>query len=98
MFSTGSSLAVQHGSNATIAEDVPSPSALTTEHGSGAPVVEDVSYPPAVATEHGSRAMLAEDVLEVVSPFLTIEPPALTLCDPKEGVPPIFTTGQHMHV
>ena len=89
---------MQHGSTATIAEDVPSPPALATEHGSGPKIVEDVSYPPADATEHGSSAMLAEDVLEVVIPFLTMKPPALTMCGPKEGRTQILITGEHVHV
>jgi hypothetical protein len=100
-FSTQSSpmdVAMQHGSTATIAEDVLSPSALATERGSGAPIVEDVSYPPTVATEDGSSAMLAEDVLEVVIPFLTMEPPAHTMRGPKEGRTSNFTTGEHVHV
>ena len=59
---------------------------------------QDLSYPPAAATEHGLSAMLAEDILEVVIPFLTIEPPGLTMCDPKEGRTPLLTTGEHMHV
>ena len=47
---------------------------------------------------HGSTAMLAEDILEVVIPFLTVEPPAMTICDAKEAGTPTFTTGGHIHV
>jgi hypothetical protein len=100
-FSTQSSppdVATQHGSTATIAQDVLSLSALATEHGSDAPIVEDVSSPPPAATEHSSSATLAEDVLEVVIPFLTMECPWHTMCDPKEGRTPIFKTGEHVHI
>ena len=61
-------------------------------------IIEDVSSPPAFATKHGSSAMLAEDVLEVVIPFLTMTPPAHTVCDAKEGRTPITTAGEHVHV
>jgi hypothetical protein len=53
---------------------------------------------PAVGTKHGSNAMLAEDVLEIVIPFLVMESPAHTMCDPKEGRTPICKTGEHVHV
>ena len=91
-------VATQHGSSATIVQDVPSLSALATEHGSGAPIVGDVSSPPAAATEHGLTSTIAEDVLEVVIPFLTMNAPAHSLCDPKEGRTPGLRTGEHFHV
>jgi hypothetical protein len=91
-------VATRHGSTATIAQDVFSLSALATEHGSGALTVEDVSSPPPVATEHSSSATLSEDVLEVVIPFLTMNRPAHTMCDPKEGCTPILKTGEHVHI
>ena len=62
------------------------------------PIVEDVSYAPAVATQHGSSAILAEDVSEVVIPFLRMESPVPTMCDPQEGRISNFTTGEHVHV
>ena len=101
LFSTQSSpldVAMQHGSTATIAEDVPSAPAFATERGPGPLIVEDVSYPPADATEHGSSATLAEDVLEIVIPFLTMERPGYTMCDRKEGRTPSVITGEHLHV
>ena len=38
--------------------------------------------------------MLAEDVLEVVIPFLTMTPPAHTMCGPED----LNLPGDHMHV
>ena len=71
-----------------------SPLDVAMQHGSTATIAEEVSYPPADATEHGSNATLAEDVLEVVIPFLTMTPPAHTMCGPED----LNLPGDHMHV
>ena len=54
----------------------------------------DISF--TIKRQHGSTAMLAEDILEVVIPFLTVEPPSMTICDAEP--PPTFTTEGHFHV
>ena len=56
----------------------------------------DISF--TIKRQHGSTAMLAEDILEVVIPFLTVEPPSMTICDAKEADTPTFTIGGHIHV
>ena len=56
----------------------------------------DISF--TIKRQHGSTAMLAEDILEVVIPFLTVEPPAMTICDAKEAGTPTFTIEGHIHV
>ena len=56
------------------------------------------SSPPAVATEYGWSATIIEDVLGNIIPFLTMEEPAHTLCDPMPGRTPALRTGEHVHI
>ena len=50
------------------------------------------------STEHERSAMIIEDVLVDIIPFLTMETPAHTLCDPKPGWTPMLRTGEHAHI
>ena len=56
------------------------------------------SSPTAVATERAWSATIIEDVLENIIPFLTIEEPAHTMCDPKPGRRFVLRSGEHVHI
>ena len=53
---------------------------------------------PPNAIEHGWNATIIEDVLEHIIPFMTMERPGHTMCDPKPGCTPVLITGEHVHI